>query len=415
MDFIKKILFLAVVVVIMFGAYQFYMKKQASKAESSQAGAPQAMPAQFAEPVIRDVVLQDEYTGRIESIESVEIRARVKGFLQKIDFKDGAFVEKGDLLFEIEPELYQADRDRAVAELKSAQADLQRAQQDYERVLKAVKGDAVSKQDVSKSLAEREMAESKVIGAKAALAQADLNLSYTKIYSPVDGKISRRFVDVGNLVGATDMTLLARVVALDPIYVYFNVSEGDLLDYYEATSDIVSRQPGSVKFTVSLSGETKKSSEGVLDYMDNTVDAATGTIQIRGILPNPEKTILPGMFARINVPAGEKKNAVLIQEKAIGTDLSGKFVLVIGEGNIVEQRSIVISELVDGLRVVESGLAAGEKYIVTGTQFIQPGMPVMPVPEGQMPPMGGPETGPVPEDQMDDSEEHDEESEGQKQ
>lgn len=393
MEYVKKILFIIVVVVILGAGYWFFQKRMAVSPQE----APGAMPAQFAEPEIRDYVRFDEYTGRVDSTESVDIRARISGYLQKINFIDGAFVKKGDLLFEIEPELYQADLDRAMADLKAAEADLNRAQQDFDRVQRAVQSDAVSQQDVTRYQADRDKAESKVMAAKSVIAKAKLNLSYTKIYSPIDGKISRRFVDVGNLVGADEMTLLARVVALDPIYVYFNVSEGDLLSYYQATSDIVTPREGTVMFQVSLANQTDLPFEGVLDYMDNTVDPMTGTIQVRGVVDNPARKILPGMFARIKVPAGESQDAVMVQEKAIGTDLGGKYLLVIGEGNIVEQRPITISSLVDGLRVVESGLAAGEKYIVTGTQFMQPGMPVMPIPEGQMLPMGP--GGPGPEGQ----------------
>ena len=400
MEYMKKILFLVGVIIILGGGYWFFRKSTIMPPQEMQG----AMPAQFAKPVVRDFVRYDEYTGRIESTASVDIRARVSGFLQNIAFTDGAFVKKGDLLFEIEPDLYQADLDRATADLKAAEADLNRARQDFDRVQQAVQSGAVSKQDVSRYQADRDMAESRVIAAKAAIAQAKLNLSYTKIYSPIDGKISRRLVDAGNLVGgAGEMTLLARVVALDPIYVYFNVIEGDLLKYYQTTSDIVTPRQDAVKFQVSLADQAKLPFEGRLDYMDNTVDPMTGTIQIRGIVPNPGRKILPGMFARVRVPAGTRPEAVLVKDKAVGTDLGGKYLLVIGEGNIVEQRPITISALVEGLRVVESGLSAGEKYIVTGTQFLRPGMPVLPVPEGQMPPMdsaAGQSQGSSPEDKQ---------------
>ncbi|MHC5083141.1 MAG: efflux RND transporter periplasmic adaptor subunit [Planctomycetota bacterium] len=385
MEYIKKIIFLIVVIAILGVAYMFFRKSMGAPPPQM----PPAMPVQVADTVIQDFVRYDEFTGRIGSVESVDIRARISGYLMKAAFKDGAFVQKGDLLFEIESDSYQADRDKAVADLKSAQAHLNRAQLDYDRIVKAAKSEAVSKQDVSKYLAERDMAEAIVIRSQAALAQAELNLSYTKIYSPIDGKISERFVDVGNLVGAGEMTLLAQVVSLDPIYVYFNVSEGDLLNYYENTSDIVSPGYGLVKFQVDLANKSEFPIEGVLDYMDNTVDATTGTIQVRGILNNPARKILPGMFARVKVPAGQTADAVLIQEKAIGTDLGGKYVLVIGEGNLVEHREIQISDLVDGLRVVDRGLSAGETYIISGIQFVRPGMEVIPVPQGQMPPMGG--------------------------
>ena len=189
------------------------------------------MPVPVARCVIQDVVSYNEYTGHLASVESVDIRARIQGYLRCVAFRDGAFVEKGELLFEIEPETYQADRDCALANLKSAESDLNRTQQDFERVTEAVQSGAVSKQNVTTSKAQRDMAEAAVMAAKAELAQAELNLSYTRICSPIDGKISRRFVDAGNLVGTPEMTLLAHVVKLDPLYVYFNAGESEYLNY----------------------------------------------------------------------------------------------------------------------------------------------------------------------------------------
>ncbi len=388
MEYIKKIIFLVVVILILGLSFLWYRKRMTPPSEQIQP----APPVPIAQPILQDVVRYSEFTGNIEAIESVDIRARVQGFLKEVAFKDGGFVKKGDLLFDIEPDTYQADRDRAFANLQSSLSDYQRAQEDYDRVTKAVTSGAVSIQNVSKYKVEVDLAESRVVSARSDLKQAELNLSYTKIYSPIDGKISRRYVDPGNLVGASEMTLLARVVKLDPLHVYFNASESEYLNYEKDLQENRAPSRDQLPVFLTLANNISYPHQGYLDYLDNEVDSATGTIQIRGVVPNPDNILYPGMFVRIRVPGRTLKDAILVQDKAIGTDLSGKFVLVVGQDNIIQQRQIEISDLVDDLRVVENGLAAGEKYIVTGTQFIRPGMLVVPVPEGQMPPMGAPAT-----------------------
>ncbi|MCI0499211.1 MAG: efflux RND transporter periplasmic adaptor subunit [Planctomycetales bacterium] len=370
------------------GAPPATMKMRGSKPGAMQMAGP--MPIPVAPCVIQDVVSYNEFTGNLASVESVDIRARVQGFLRHVAFTDGAFVKKGDLLFEIESETYQADRSRALANLKSAQSDLSRTQQDYDRVVEAVQSGAVSKQDVTTSQARRDMAQAVVLATEAALAQAELNLGYTRICSPIDGKISRRFVDAGNLVGAPEMTLLARIVRLDPLYVYFNVSESEYLDYQKNLREKMAEDPNKLPVYIWLANDEDYAHQGRLDYMDNRVDSATGTIQIRGEVPNPENMLYPGMFVQIRVPVETVRNAILVPEKAIMTDLGGKYLLVVGENNILQRCDITPGATLGELRVVKKGLTGKELFIVGGFAMARPGMPITPLTGG------GPPAGKVP-------------------
>lgn len=334
-------------------------------------------------PQLRTITDYYEFVGTTAPVEEVRIRARVQGYLQQIHFTDGADVGKGDLLFEIERECFQAQRDQAFALLKSSDAELARAEVDLKRVQEAIKTNAVSEQQLTSRRAEHDKAEAAVMANKAALVEAERNLSYTKIYSPIDGKISRRMVDVGNLVGAGEQTLLATLVRLQPIYVMFHVSEGLLLDKLGGGS-ISPQSP--LKFHACFENETGYPREGLLNYMDNTVDEQTGTILLRGELPNAEKKILPGMFARVRVPVGTIEDAVLVNDRAIGTDIGGKYMLLVNQENKVERRPVTIGQQIGEMRVITSGLSAEETYILKGLQFVFPGMEVTPVMNGAEPP-----------------------------
>jgi len=386
---VKGIVFLIVVIGLTFMAFGIF-----KKSNKAGAGGPSAMPVQVTKPTIQDVTHYEEVTGSTESVKAVDIRARVKGYLEKIAFNDGDFVKKGDLLFEIEPQLYQADRDVAEAKVESAKANLDRAKQDYERVEQAVQDNAVSKQEVSKRKAEMDMANASLMAARATLVQAELNLSYTKIYSPIDGKVSKRYVDEGNLVGAAEMTLLTTVVQLDPMYIYFDVSENIIINSFKYKSTAGNSQ-AKVAFHAGI-GNGDYPFSGFLDYMNNQVDKGTGTIQVRGEIPNPDKKLLPGMFVRIKVPTLEKKDAILVKEKAICTDFNGKYMLVVNDANIVEYRKVEISDIVEDMRVVDSGLSKDDTYIVSGLQFVRPKSQVIPMPYDQMPHGEKPEAGEKP-------------------
>jgi len=341
-----------------------------------------------ARPLRRDVTAYQEFTGRTASVQRVEVRARVAGFLQRMNFVPGDMVKKGQLLFVIEPEPYQAQRDQADASLKSAEANRDRAQSDLERLEEAIKTNAVSQQDVTRARAELAQAEAAVLSASAELARARIQLEYTQVHSPVTGKVDRNLVDVGNLVGHNEATLLTTVVQVDPIWVYFDLPETIVLQMLadlrgmgvESPRDLkAERIREAVKFFVGTPVEEGFPHQGYLDFLSNAVDVATGTIEVRGVIPNEEQLLLPGVFVRVRVPGRLMPGSILVAERAIGTDLGGKYVLVVGDDNVVEQRYVQLGPREDdGYLVVTSGLEGDESYIVNGLLRARPGFPVTP-------------------------------------
>jgi RND family efflux transporter MFP subunit len=332
-------------------------------------------------PVQQRVQAYYDYTGTIEAIEAADIRARVEGFLDRCYYEDGAYVNKGDLLFSIEKDMFKANVVQAQATLESKTAELKRAQSDYDRVASAVQSGAVSEQERDLKEAQRDVAKAAVAQAQAMLMQAQLQLDYTEVKTPIAGKISRAFVGEGNLVGSGEKTLLARVVRFDSMHAYFSLSETALIEYLKRVSKNASDKKSSkVKFLVSLDGQDY-SHEGVIDYLDNELNPKTGTIQVRGIVPNDRNLLYPGMFVKIRIPSPEESVARLVFETAIGTDLGGKYVLVVGNDNIVERRYVKAGQLYGQMRAIEDGLDGTERYIFKGTQRARPGLPVTPVAE----------------------------------
>jgi RND family efflux transporter MFP subunit len=393
----KKAFYFILVLVIAgagyYGYKKYYGKNQPPQGPAGAKGAKGMMgmmggpmPVTVQVPQVQDVESYYEFTGNTAAVEQVDIRARVTGFLQKIYFTDGAEVNKGDLLFAIEPNSYNARRDQATAQLMAAQADMERAQLDYERMEKAIQNNAVSKQDLTTKKAQRDQAQANVMSAQADLQNAELNVGYTQISSPIAGRVSRRFVDVGNLVGAGEQTLLATVVRMQPMYVYFNVSEELLHSYFLAHRP--DDKDGRQKIQFGFAGRDDYPCEGFLDYIDNKVDPMTGTISVRGQVPNAEKQLLPGMFVRVRVPAGVKKDAVLIEERAVNSDLGGKYVLTVDAQNIVRYHHVQLGRKVGDKVVVESGLDKAQQYIVSGFHFARPGAPVVPQMAGAAGPAG---------------------------
>lgn len=330
-------------------------------------------------PVQRDVTVFAEFTGTTEARESVEVRARVQGYLEEIAFQPSSFVRKGQLLFVIEPAPYQAQRDRAEAGLKSAEAGLRRAESDLDRLEQAVKTNAVSQQEVTRARAERDQASAGLLEAQAALTNAEIMLGYTRVVSPIDGLISRNYVDAGNLVGVGDATLLATVRRIDPIYGYFDVSERFIAQSLATQGGHRDPATGNQAPLTLVLKETGHEIEGRVDAIENTVDPATGTIQVRGRFPNPDSLIFPGFFVHVRVPGETLVAAVLVEETALGTDLGGRYVMVVGDDNVVEKRYIEPGPLEeDMMRVVLEGLSPGERYVSSGLQRARPGLPVTP-------------------------------------
>ena len=332
-----------------------------------------------ATPVQRDVTVFQEFVGSTEAFKSVNIRARVQGFLDEMHFEPSVFVRTGQLLFVIEPEPYEAQRDRAAAGLKAAEAGLARAESDLDRLEQAVQTNAVSQQEVTRARAERDQASAGMLQAQAELTNAEIQLEYTTIESPIAGMVSRNYVDMGNLVGAGESTLLTTVRQIDPIYAYFEASERFVARSLEQRGG--HQDPGTndrIPATLLLD-ETGLEIEGQIDSLENTVDASTGTIRIRGIFPNPDAKVFPGMFVRVRLPGESYPNALLVEETALGTDLGGRYLMIVGDGDVVERRYIEPGQLQDdNTRLILSGLEPGERYISKGLQRARPGMPVTP-------------------------------------
>ncbi len=346
--------------------------------------APQVTVAQ---PVRRDVTPFVEFTGTTRSIASAEVRARVSGRLESMAFTPSSVVNEGDLLFVIEREQYQAARDEADAGLRAAKAQLALAESDLERIRMARESEAVSEQDLDRAVAQRDQAEARVLSAQAQLTVAELNYSYTLVRSPIKGQVSRRLVDIGNLVGGTEQTLLTTVNAMQPIFVYFEAPERTvltMLSLREADS-LAGGQPDTTYASVATAIDSTFPHKGIIDYIDNTVDPTTGTIQIRAVLPNEDMKLFPGLFVRVRIPARPVRDAILVDERAIGTDLGGKYVYLVGDSSVVDQRYVTIGYTTDdGMALITQGLDGTETYIVNGMLRARPGFPVAPMTEAEV-------------------------------
>ena len=353
-----------------------------------------------AQPVTRPVQPYVDFTGTTRAIESVEIRARVGGVLEQQLFEPSQIVEGGDVLFVIEQDVYRASRDEAVAFLRSAIADSALKESNLERVQIAIETNAVSRQDLDRAQAERDAAVAAVLGARARLSRAQLDYDYTMVRTPITGQVGRRRVDPGNLVGFGDQTLLTTVNRIEPIHVYFNAPEWVVLALIRqveavrqaqaaAEGEEATMQEGTEAaarvFVGTAADEDRFPFEGHIDFIGNTVDPSTGTIELRAVFDNADHGLFPGLFVRVRVMAVQAQDALLVDERAIGTDLGGKYVYVVGAENVVEQRYVRIGQpQPDGTIVVEEGLEAGETYISNGLLRARAGLPVTPRTEEEM-------------------------------
>ena len=336
------------------------------------------------QPAQREVVEWDEYPGWLEATDMVEVRARLSGYLESVHFKDGADVKKGDLLFVIDPRPYQAELDRAQANLLQAETRLELASNDLARAERLLKSKAISEEEAdSRSKAKRE-AEAAIQSASASMEMARLNLDYTHITSPIDGHVGRKLISEGNLVNGNQgqSTLLTTIVSVDPIYCYFEPDERSILKYQQLARDRNGDNTtrGKVACELALANETGFPHVGVLDFMDNQVDTKTGTMRVRGVFPNPgpDHILQPGFFAHVRVPGSAKYRALLIPDQAVGTDQGQKFVYVVNDQDVVDRRTVKLGPVIDGLRVVREGIHAGEWVVVNGLMSINQGVKVKP-------------------------------------
>jgi len=362
----------------------------ACESQRNEYAEPPPQKVTVAQPVQQEVTNYLEFTGTTRAVEEVEVRARVSGFLQSMHFTPGTNVAKGDLLFVIDPREYQAELDAAKAELGSAYAQVKRAETEHKRAKRLFDQGAGAEKDVVKWRGERDIARAGVARAKAKVNRAKLDLSYAKVTAPLSGRISRNMVDIGNLVGENEPTLLATIIDYDPMYVYFNINERDFLrvmtmyrqrvkdkDFNPAEESDINAE---IPLFLALTNEEGYPHQGIADYSASKVDPGTGTLQLRGIFQNPGVTpvLVPGFFTRLRMPIDKQANALLVSDRAIGADQSGDFVLAVNSENVVEKRLIRMGRLVDGLRVIEEGLGPDESVVVKGIQRARPGAKVDP-------------------------------------
>jgi RND family efflux transporter MFP subunit len=348
--------------------------------------APPPAAVSVSQPVAQPVQESLEFTGRITAVDSVEIRARVTGYITKVDFTEGALVNAGDVLYEIDPREYEATQLRAEGDVARLRAQLARTQSEVARNQALRPTGAASARELERAVAEQGAAEGELKSKLAQLELAKLDVEFSKVTAPVSGRVSRAEVTAGNLVvvGGTGGPLLTTVVSLDPVYVDFDGDERSLLRIRKA---VVARSGKSepenagtlnIGVDVALADEQGFPHKGTITFVDNQVNPSTGTIRVRALLPNPTRILTPGFFARVRVPVGDAHPGVLVTDRAIGTDQDRKYVLVVNDKNVVEYRPVKLGSIHDGLRSVEEGLKADDWVIVNGIQRARPGATVAP-------------------------------------
>ena len=332
-----------------------------------------------ARPVRRDVTDYAEFTGRTTAAESADIRARVQGFLKTVEFAPGDPVKKGQLLFTIEDDSFRARLDAAGAKLKQTQADVDLAKADFERALTLRAQNAISEQEVDTAKSRYDSTTANKAADEAAIEIARNDLSYTKVLAPFEGRVGRNLVDPGNLVGGADKTLLTTVERVDEIYAYFDVSEIVVLEILKYYSENPDRKEANERWQVylGLANEEDCPHQGHLDFLENKVDVTTGTALVRGVFENDGGLLYPGLFVRIRVPKRPIKGALLVEERALGTDMGGKYLLVVDDKNVVQEpRRVEPGPLVGAMRVIRKGIGPNERYIVEGLQHARVGKEV---------------------------------------
>src|SRR5580704_9041384 len=337
-------------------------------------------------PVEENVVDSVDYTGRTDSAETVEIRARVTGFLNAVLFKDGAEVQKGAPLYEIDDREFQADLAAAKAQLATAVAHQEKANLDFQRAEALKTKGAITAAQYDQILADKKEADAQVQSATAKQERAQLDVNFSKIAAPIAGKINRSNLTIGNLVDA-NKTVLTSIVSVDPIYVYFDVDERTFLTLMQQVREgkLESGEKTVIPIFMGLTTDKGYPYKGTIDFLENRINPATGTIRTRGTFPNPKppvgrRVLESGLFARVRVPIGKAKNALLVTDRAIGTDQGRKFVYVVNSKNEVVFRPVELGALHEGLRAISEGLTAGERVIIDGLQRVRPGVIVSPTP-----------------------------------
>jgi len=365
-----------------------------SQSPQKQTAAPPPPAVTVAKPTKRVVVDQDEYVGRFVAVDSVEVRARVSGYLDRIDFTDGQMVKQGDLLFTLDKRPYQTALDQAVGNLEQARANLAFAETDLARGAQLVRERTITEQTFDQRTQAKRVADATVRAREAAVASARLDLDFTELRAPVAGRIGDRRVSPGNLVtgGTTGNTsMLATIVSMDPIRFEFTFDEASYLRYERLAQggrDVTSRE-GSGIVSLKLLDESDFQHQGRMDFVDNVIDRSSGTIRGRAVFSNPDGVFTPGMFGRVRVPGSPSYMAVLVPDAAIGTEQARKYVLVVDADNVVRIKYVTLGQVFDNLRVIKSGLGEDDRVVVNGLMRARPNQKVTPQEEGAPPPTPG--------------------------
>jgi len=342
----------------------------------------QAMPppvVTVGKPVVKEIVEWDYYTAQTQAVDNVSIRPRVSGYIDNITFRAGSVVDQGELLFVIDPRPYQAALDQAQGQLRQAQAQQKLNDANLTRAEDLFQRHVIAKQDYDNSVAQKNGSDAQVIAAQAAVESAQLNLGFTQITAPIRGQISRELVTLGNLV-TSDQTELTTLVSIDPIYAYFNVDERAVMRYREArrTENATDVEQAKIPVDLQLEGETGFPHEGVIDFVNNTFDPSTGTLQVRGLFPNPTGFIIAGSFGTVRIAGTPKHEAVLVADRSIGTDQDQRYLIIVQPDGTAKYQRVIPGPLVDGLRVIREGLKGDESVVIEGVSKIRPNSKVMP-------------------------------------
>jgi multidrug efflux system membrane fusion protein len=353
------------------------------RSNSPSAAAPAATPVSVAVVEQRNVALWDEFSGRLEAVERVEVRSRVAGAIQAVHFREGALVRQGDLLLTIDPDPYAAEVERSKAQVLAAEARLALAKKEQDRAqqLQLANSGAISQSNVDQRIGAYREAEANLGAAQAALQSAQLNLTYTEVRAPVAGRVGKLEITVGNLVPAgPGAPVLTTLVSVDPIYASFNADEEIVMRALATLGAGANVHTQLDRIPVRMVTATSNGTtfEGRLQLIDNQVDARSGTVRVRAVFANRDGSLMPGQFARLQMGQAKTDPAVMVNERAIGTDQNKKFVMVVGSDSKAAYREVTLGAFVDGLRVVTNGLKPGERIIVNGLQRVRPGAPVAP-------------------------------------
>lgn len=381
LSFTKRLVAVAFGLAVLAGAGAFFWTGNSrAQADAAAAKAPPATPVSVADVNERETAVWDEFSGRLEAVEQVEVRSRVAGAIQEIRFREGALVQKDDVLVVIDPALYAAEVARAEAQVAAAQARLVFTKSDYERGQQLTGSQTISQRDQDNRINSYREAEANLKAAQATLKTAQLNLDYTEVRAPVTGRVGKREITVGNLIAAgPGSPLLTTIVSTSPIYASFNADEQVVLRALNSLGDdAAASKTGRIPVKMGTATSDGTPFEGHMQLIDNQVDPRSGTVRVRAVFDNKDGRLIPGQFVRLQMGQPKSERAVMVNERAVGTDQNKKYVMVVNKENKAEYREVTLGVAVDGLRRVTSGLKPGEQIVVRGLQRVRPGAPVAP-------------------------------------